>query len=157
MTHSYLIYAGEDIAFSDDIEALKYDRVKGIVDVSASGRAKTAQSVIKRLKKGQQITAKFNGQQGMIEPLDYAKMSGWQSGRLVYRNARLADVITEVNRYRDVKIKLDGSGIGDIAVTMSLNVKETDKLLTGLLETQPVKLVYLDKIIKIMAINNFNK
>lgn len=91
-----------------------------------------------RLGAGQQVFAAPDGALDLVRPFAAETGLAWRSGRLVFRDARLADVLAEINGYRDVKVSLADPALGEMRVTTGLRVDETDKLLRALEATRPV-------------------
>ena len=84
------------------------------------------------LHAGQQIETAADGAMGDVHPFDVNQVLSWRAGRLSYVDAPLADVVADVNRYSPVPISLNGRGLGDKRVTLSVPIDQTDSLLTGL-------------------------
>ena len=62
----------------------------------------------------------------------------WRSGRLIYENARLAEVIADANRYYEPPILIVSNDLGDIRVTTAFGTGQIDEMLSALEYTQPV-------------------
>ena len=62
----------------------------------------------------------------------------WRSGRLIYENARLAEVIADANRYYQPPILIASNDLGDIRVTTAFGTGQIDEMLSALEYTQPV-------------------
>ncbi|MDP3746681.1 MAG: FecR domain-containing protein [Phenylobacterium sp.] len=112
--------------------------VEGVVQVAPAAAEAEATTSGVRLKAGQRVTASLEGRLGPIEDFDPSQAAPWRQGRLVYRNARLQDVVAEVNRYRTDKITLADAALMDLPITMAVRTDQTDALLEGLAETGPV-------------------
>ncbi len=111
---------------------------EGAVDISSH-----QQQAAVRVTAGQQVGADSEKGIEAVQPYDPAHAEAWLNGRLIYRNERLADVVAEINHYRQVKVVLadDISAEGplaDMRVTASFRTEETDKLLAGLEASRPV-------------------
>lgn len=91
-----------------------------------------------RLQAGQRVSASVDGRLGTVETFDPAQAAPWREGRLVYRNARLQDVVAEVNRYRTDKIVLADASLAELPITMAVRTDQTGALLEGLAATSPV-------------------
>lgn len=87
---------------------------------------------------GEQVAASYAGTFGAKQPFDPRQTLAWRDGRLSYREARLEDVIADVNRYRDIKIRIDGEALKELSITASFRVRNSDQLLSGLEATEPV-------------------
>lgn len=112
---------------------------KGIVRVAPlAGRAMRNEGV--RLAAGQRVVSALDGRIGPIERFDPANAALWRTGLLIYRDARLRDVVAEVNRYRAEKIVLANQSLGDMRITMAVRTDQTETLLSGLEATAPLQI-----------------
>ena len=112
---------------------------RGIVRVvPLAGRALRNDGV--RLIAGQRVVSAVDGRIGPIERFDPANAALWRTGLLIYRDARLSDVVAEVNRYRVDKIVLANGNLGDMKITMAVRADQTDTLLSGLEATAPLQI-----------------
>lgn len=93
-----------------------------------------------QLLSGQRVVSTLDGRIGPIERFDPANAALWRTGLLIYRDARLGDVVAEVNRYRVDKIVLADKSLRDIKITMAVRANQTDALLSGLHATAPLQI-----------------
>jgi transmembrane sensor len=93
-----------------------------------------------RLLAGQQVAATLGGKLGEVQPFDRDAALGWREGKLLFMDARLEDVIADVNRYRNEKILLADDKLKDIRISIVVPANETDRLLVGLEATYPVQI-----------------
>lgn len=107
---------------------------EGEVSVSPSG----ADDAASALNAGEQIEASLQGELGEVHPFDVLSLS-WRSGRLEYVDARLKDVIAEVNRYRATPVVLADETVADLRVSLGVDTDQTDVLLSGIEATLPVR------------------
>jgi transmembrane sensor len=98
-----------DVRLQD--QQVKITLVEGKVRVvpatgSTSGSAieNSAASTV-TLEAGTALVAEANGAE-RVEQLDTARATSWRSGKLVFEGERLADVVTEMNRYSIEKIEI---------------------------------------------------
>lgn len=73
-----------------------------------------------------------------------AEMKAWRNGKLVFNNARLADVAEQVSRYRQQPLKVGNAALGNLRLTSVFNVDNTDALLKALPNILPVAVRTLD-------------
>lgn len=105
--------------------------VEGLVEVAGDDGA----VVSRHVKAGEQVFAALHdGSSGQVQSFEPEKDIAWKQGRLEYRNTPLVRVIEEVNRYRTHKIILRGKALEEYPITVSLDFRETDRLLKGLEE-----------------------
>lgn len=90
------------------------------------------------LNAGEMLVATSDGAPGEVMPIDAASLS-WRTGRLQFINARLEDVVAEVNRYRASPIVLIGAGLNDERITFSIPADQSDQLIEALEATLPVE------------------
>lgn len=83
---------------------------------------------IARVEARQQI-AYANGRLEAVREADLTAATAWRSGRLVFRNDPLREVIAEVNRYRRDRIVLANSALGARRVSGVFPLDRTDELL----------------------------
>lgn len=63
----------------------------------------------------------------------------WREGRLAYDNVRLADLVSDVNRYYAPGVKLTSPAVGDLRVTASFKTSEIPAFMNSLGATLPVR------------------
>jgi len=107
---------------------------RGIVRVTPADSDVGAQS----LKAGEDLRAALSGQIAEVGAFDPASLQ-WRTGRLEYIDVPLDDVLAEVNRYREQKIRLADTKLGDLRVSLGVPTSNTDLLLSGLEATLPVR------------------
>lgn len=71
----------------------------------------------------------------------YFEEDGWVSGVIAGKNIRLADLVAELSRYRPGYIVCD-ERVADLPISGIFHVKDTDKALQFLAQTQPVSVMY---------------
>ncbi|MFZ0501176.1 MAG: FecR domain-containing protein [Steroidobacteraceae bacterium] len=74
-----------------------------------------------------------------VRPVEPVAVTAWRDGRLVYENARLADVVADVNRYYAPGVTLDSTS-ADLRVTASFRTNEIPAFLNTLDSALPVKI-----------------
>jgi len=73
----------------------------------------------------------------VVRAVEPVAVTAWREGRLVYENARLADVIADVNRYYGPGVTLDPAA-ADLRVTASFRTNEIPAFLNTLDSALPV-------------------
>ncbi|WP_346838391.1 FecR family protein [Microbulbifer sp. SAOS-129_SWC] len=114
---------------------------EGIVDVTHKSQGAAAQTSAEpkvRLLAGQRVRMTPAGSSGVL-PVDADAVASWRSGKLVYRDARLAEVVADANRYRRGKIVLGVPQLADLRVTTSFSVDQIDTVVSMLEQSLPVK------------------
>ncbi|MGD1880029.1 MAG: FecR domain-containing protein [Kiloniellaceae bacterium] len=85
---------------------------------------------------------------GAVEPRDAGQALAWRSGKLVFRNTPLAEVINALERQRPGRIALMDTALRDLKVTGSFNQDDgsglaADKALDAIADAFPVRLLRL--------------
>lgn len=84
------------------------------------------------LEPGQQVRLNAGGTIGAVQPVELADALAWRDGRYIFYRARLADVVDEIARYRNGRILITSSALGDELVTGSFSLSDTDAALAAL-------------------------
>jgi len=127
-----------DVNYSD--QSLRVAVLQGLVEVSDRPKAGPARSNVKLLRAGQRAEillaargAVTGGDQSgaTMAALPAQSPGAWREGRLVYQNARLADLVADVNRYYAPGVTLSDPAIGDLRVTASFKASEIPAFLSA--------------------------
>ena len=73
-----------------------------------------------------------------------ADLTAWRSGKLVFNNASLRDVVEEVSRYRDKPLTVGNDKVSELRLTSVFRSDDTDALLRALPSILPVVVRTLD-------------
>ncbi|MFY3680266.1 FecR family protein [Achromobacter xylosoxidans] len=92
------------------------------------------------LRDGHGIRVPGSGAIGVPAPADVETALAWQTGRVVFRNAPLAEVVSEMNRYLATPLRLADSRAGRLRVSASFSLDRPEALLEALPAVAPVKL-----------------
>lgn len=84
---------------------------------------------------------------------DAARSAAWRRGQLYYVDARLGDIIDDVNRYSARPITLADQTLGDLRLTMSFSVNQIEIMLAGLDEAYPLDINYTSSEIHIYSVS----
>lgn len=110
---------------------------EGAVAVSIAADAQSDEAVQAiSLTIGERVTATA-GALGMVEVFDASSVAAWRSGRLVYNNATLSEIIEDVRRYHSRRIVLD-EALKALPITTSFRVDQIDQMLAVLQASHPV-------------------
>ena len=71
-------------------------------------------------------------------------LGAWRQGRLVYVDARLRDVVADINRYYDGKIELADDSVGNLQLTAAFRADQIDRMLEVLESALPIRSVRED-------------
>ncbi len=90
------------------------------------------------LGSGEQITIKADGTLTWVSAFTPGDLLSWRSGRLVYRDAALADIVADLNRYRLDPILIIDQRAASLRVTAAFNASQADQVLSGLAASLPI-------------------
>ncbi|PWK81546.1 FecR family protein [Fulvimonas soli] len=103
--------------------------LQGRVDVSG-GRSGDRWS--STLAPAQQLRIGADGRPGAVAPLDLAAARGWTQGELRFRGRRLDQLLAEMNRYSDTKLRLGDPALAALTVSGSFHAGDQQALATAL-------------------------
>lgn len=84
------------------------------------------------LAPGQQLRYGAHGGLGPATPVDLGVASGWTSGTLIFRDRRLGDLLEEMNRYSQTKIRADDPALARLVVSGVFRAGDQASLLQAL-------------------------
>ncbi|MGK6314133.1 FecR family protein [Neorhizobium sp. DT-125] len=95
----------------------------GSVEVRA---VEQAQNLV--IKPGETVDYDVNGI-AAAQPIAVEDEMAWHEGRFIFNNARLADVLAQIERYRDGRIVILGSSLAERRVSGNIPLGDTDQAL----------------------------
>jgi len=104
----------------------------GIVEVQTGGK--------RELMAGQQLAFNNSGEFQPLQGQDVAGLTAWRQGNLVFRNRRLDDVLTEVGRYHDTRVRLQNESLGKLRVSGTFHTAELGDTLNAIAAILPVNI-----------------
>lgn len=119
------------------LDQVKVTVEEGVVKVAPTAQADFSADLVKTLTAGQKLVSDATSMSD-VSAVDSASVSPWRDGRLVYRDAALANVVFDINRYRQAKIILGTESLKKLKVTTSLSVDQTDSVVSMLEQSLPV-------------------
>ncbi|MEQ1635526.1 MAG: FecR family protein [Methylococcales bacterium] len=123
---------GTRFVIREDLDKDTVSVVSGLVEVSTSSQQKPA-----LLKANDQIVV-GQEQLGAIQQLANEDTAPWVKGRLLFDNASLNTVITELNRYRRGKVIIQNAALKALKVSGRFDISNTDNALESLQQTLPI-------------------
>lgn len=143
-TRPFLVRAGDslvrDIGTTFQVsrrgDLVNVGLLEGRVDVTtpASTEATT-------LTPGEQVTVAADGTVGERAPLDVAAARSWPQGDLVFRQRRLDELLSEMNRYSARQVRLADPGLGALTVSGVFHAGDQEALVAALERGWPVRAV----------------
>lgn len=126
-------------------KAVRVSVLEGRVEVMKAGEKSVITSARKPSAKqvlmaGEAVVAdKATDEIATTKSINKEDLGAWRSGRLVYVDARLRDVIADVNRYYDGKIDLADESVGDLQLTTAFRADQIDNMLEVLTNALPIE------------------
>lgn len=102
------------------------------------------------LTRGQRIDVMPDGAMTAVAQMDGSEVAAWREGRLVYDGATLAEVVSDLSRYRP-NVTLSSAEVGKLRVTAGLRVEQIDQFVDRLADILPVRVTRTDDAITIDA------
>ncbi len=112
---------------------------EGQVQIERAARADTAEAMLRAGQRAEIALARAADDRARIAVLPSQATGAWREGRLVYDNARLADLIADVNRYYAPGVRLATLEAGELRITASFRTNEIPAFMNALSATLPVK------------------
>jgi transmembrane sensor len=109
-------------------------RVEGAGARAPAGQAKTSAL----LTGGLGTTVDADGAVASPGPVNLSTALAWRDGKLVFQNATLADVVSEVSLYRRSPVVVANDAVGQLRVSSVFSADNTDDLLAALPQFLPV-------------------
>lgn len=78
----------------------------------------------------------------VVEPRQAAS---WREGWLTYEDARLSDIVADINRYSEQPIVLSSEEIGALRMTAAFGADQVDQFIAGLEASYPVEIDRTDR------------
>lgn len=152
-THPFTVTAGETFVYvvgtKFDVrlgpEAVDIGVLEGEVRVSmvsnAGGVALENDSADDTyvLTAGQKIAGQLSGDLTPVKAVTLDKPGAWRDGILIYENAKLLDLVADVNRYYSGGIEFAGDDIADLRVTAVFRPSQVEQMLQTLTRAYPIE------------------
>lgn len=78
----------------------------------------------------------------IVRPADVEKVANWRGGELVFNDTRLADAVTEINRYTVHPIAIADSGIGNYRITGVFRSNDPERFSQAMSQILPVDVAH---------------
>ncbi len=116
---------------------------EGTVDITSDSVANPQTNNVIRLQEGEQWLA-ANKQKGEKQPLDTSKLN-WVQGSLIFNDEPLGDVLTEINRYSDIKIHLANQQLAENKINAVFYMGKTANFANAIQRMLDLDLSYNNK------------
>lgn len=115
--------------------------LEGVVEVARRPAERASQPAQNRvLKAGEGVIGDLNGALGKTLETDAAAAGAWRSGRRVYIDTALREVIADINRYSRRPIEIAEPWIGELKISTSFRAAEPQRILGSLELTLPLNI-----------------
>ncbi|BDU15968.1 FecR family protein [Lysobacter auxotrophicus] len=108
-------------------DAVDVGLLEGRVDVTARNGGGVA-----TLSPGEKVSVDASGRLGAKAPLDLVSARAWPQGDLVFKQRRLDELLTEMNRYSKQQVRLADPSMGGLTVSGVFHAGDQDALVAVL-------------------------
>lgn len=121
--------------------------LEGLVEVNTISRTNRMPASVQEastqhmLTAGQRLVSVAKGDLTSLEVVQTEDVAPWRNGRLVYVEARLSDVVSDLNRYYDGEIRLGDEAVGELEFTAALRTNQIENLIFNMSYSLPVEVV----------------
>lgn len=105
---------------------------RGEVAVTPQPPGRSRDTAVLALSGGQQLRIAADGRVDTPHAFDGEQLLSWREGWLSYTNARLEDIVADVNRYRALGVVIDDPALKDLRISTSFRVDRSDQMLAGI-------------------------
>ncbi len=141
-----------DVHFTPD--SVRVSVLEGRVEVTASSPdtainashdAQAGPAPRHVLTAGESVIVGKESQQPAVHSVSAENLGAWRTGRLVYVDATLREIIADVNRYYEGRIRLDGAAVGNLQLTTAFRVDQIDRMIDVLATALPIRAEHPDE------------
>jgi len=134
-----------DVHYGPD--AVRVSVLEGRVEVEKSEKPA-------RVLTAGEATVASVGEASPVNQVNVQDLGAWRSGRLVYVDARLREVIADVNRYYDGKVELADERVGDLQLTTAFRADQIDRMIEVLTRALPIAARRMDERHIVLSMKN---
>lgn len=111
------------------------------VRVVTLGGAVAVRQATRQVPLGRAQSAEY-GPAGLRGPMvaDIGSLMAWRQDQMIFRAARLRDVVRDLERYRGGRILITDGAAGDISVSGAFSTRDPDAVLDAIGKTLPVRI-----------------
>lgn len=91
------------------------------------------------LHQGERVSYGMDGRISDVGPFNRVTVGAWKDGQLIFQAHSLAQVLSEIARYRSEDIRLLDTSLADLPVTGVLNIRELDNWMQFLQDALPIR------------------
>ena len=116
------------------------DQTRVVVEAGTVKVQGQASSQVVALTAGRGTHVDTQGQVAAAYTVNAEELTAWRTGKLVFNNATLGEVVREVSRYREQPLRVATPALGNLRLTSVFKSSDTDALLKALPHILPVAL-----------------
>jgi transmembrane sensor len=133
--------------------------LEGVVQVRSDAPASSGGPVVAaNLTAGRQLSYSANGAISPIASVLSDQVTAWQSGKLIFVDRPLADIVLDLNRYSRWPVTIDDENVKTLRITGVVMVNNIGEWLRALEKNLPIKLVATEeKLTLVSAAESPNK
>ncbi len=121
--------------------------LEGTVEVVPDQTDAVSQRGAAKITSGESVKYWSSGTIAQIQKSDVERLSRWREGKLDFDAYRLADAISEFNRYTTNKLVIESSNLADILISGIFRIGDTESFLFALKETFNIRVIRRPDII----------
>lgn len=110
---------------------------EGVVSVT---RTQPANKQAQMLTSGERLTLRIGDNDLQVAEVKPESVAAWRDDRLIYIDAPLSDIVTDINRYQSRKIRIRDKELAKIRITATFNSNDIDGMLGSLSELFPIRI-----------------
>jgi len=150
-SHPFYVQAGDRLVrvvgtrfdVRQSSEAVMVSVVEGVVEVIKANDPEITEKRHKSLDKdvltaGDMVTATIGEDHREIEEVDPEKAAAWRNGWLVYENASLSDIVTDIHRYDARTFLFERDDLKDLHITAAFGSDKIDQFLDAVAASYPL-------------------
>jgi transmembrane sensor len=128
------------------LEGVTVNVIEGIVQVqSVQSNPGSPASAPVQLGAGSQVSYSTTGDIGAIERAPAERVLAWRSGKLIFVNSSLAEVVSDLNRYSHRPVRMDGDALKELRFTGVIMSDQIPEWLRALQSGSSVKVLETDQ------------
>ncbi len=95
---------------------------------------------VRVLTGGEQVVAGRGGSLSDTKEADLAMTTGWITGHLVYDTAPLAEIVADLNAFRQEKIVVIDPELNELSITAAFSVDQAEQVLLAIAESHEIRM-----------------
>jgi transmembrane sensor len=134
-----------------DGERVKVTMIEGTVRVEPAGSRIPNAAGVATITAGEQLVGD-NRNPDSIHPADADRQTSWRHGQIIFENTRLADAITELNRYSRLKLQLADPALADLRLSGAFSTGHPQLFVEALTTYFPIEALRSDERLLLLKV-----